>query len=32
MLSVFLSDDVADEVLEAAFYDTVVHEDIWYLF
>lgn len=24
------SDDVADEVLEAAFYDTAVHEDIWY--
>lgn len=24
------SDDVADEVLEAAFDDTAVHEDIWY--
>lgn len=24
------SDDVANEVLEVAFYDTAVHEDIWY--
>lgn len=24
------SDDVADEVLEAAFHDTAVHEGIWY--